>query len=215
MTWLLGILGVGGVGIAATFLLGGGPVLLLYGAKALGFLKGLSPKAWLYIAIAAAVIGCFFLHQHLMHRHDAALVKSTITAEDQRIAAQALAAKKKIDSRLAAVVAPIRSRNDETNRIIIGSARAIGLLGPGKAACGRSPGLPGPASGPVAPGGNGDAAGPYMPPEDRAAVPWVWLTDRAEEHDLDRAEVLSWRLWYQKVLAAWPKSEPAKRPDPG
>jgi hypothetical protein len=54
-----------------------------------------------------------------------------------------------------------------------------------------------------------------MPPEDRAAVPWVWLTDRAEEHDLDRAEVLSWRLWYQKVLAAWPKSEPAKRPDPG
>jgi hypothetical protein len=44
-----------------------------------------------------------------------------------------------------------------------------------------------------------------MSPDDLAAVPWQWLVQRSEQADLNRQEVLSWREWYRKLAAEWPK----------
>jgi hypothetical protein len=103
---------------------------------------------------------------------------------------------------IAKLTQDIRNRTDEENRRIAGDADALRVSGPGKAACRPAPA----ASGEHEPGrGNGNAPGPQVPPDDSAAVSWGWLTDRAEEHDLNRAEVLAWREWYRKLVESWPK----------
>jgi hypothetical protein len=103
---------------------------------------------------------------------------------------------------IAKLTQDIRNRTDEENRSIAGDADALRVSGPGKAACRSAPAASGehePAS------GNGNAPGPQVPPDDSAAVPWGWLVQRAEEHDLNRAEVLAWREWYRKLVESWPK----------
>jgi hypothetical protein len=96
----------------------------------------------------------------------------------------------------------LRERTDEENRRIAGDADALRLSGPGKAACRPAP---------QASGGHGaspakpDAPGPALPPDDRAAVPWGWLTDRAQEHDQLLTENKAWRDWYQRLVENWPK----------
>jgi hypothetical protein len=163
---------------------------------------------WAYIALGialAALLGVLY-HHHKVKTHDAALVKATIAAEDQRIAKQALAIKVAADKLNTNISNLIRSKNDETNRAIAADAGSLRVSGPGKATCLGRASLPAAASRPVPASGNGNASGPALPPDDSAAVPWGWLVDRAEEHDLDRAEVISWREWYQRVSASWPKS---------
>jgi hypothetical protein len=96
----------------------------------------------------------------------------------------------------------IKDRTDEENRRIAGDADAVRLRGPGKAVCRAAPAA---ASGHEPVGGNGDASRPQVPSDDRAAVPWGWLTDRAEQSDLNRAEVLAWRDWYRRLVENWPK----------
>jgi hypothetical protein len=44
-----------------------------------------------------------------------------------------------------------------------------------------------------------------VPPDDLAAVPWPWLVQRAEQADLNRQEVLTWREWYDRMVKDWPK----------
>jgi hypothetical protein len=186
--------GLAGIGLAAR-LSGAGRVFKLI-------------PTWAYVAFGialAAFLGVLY-HQHRIHQHDAALVKATIAAEDQRIAAKALAIKKAADTLNTNISTLIRSKNDETNRAIIADAGDLRVSGPGKAACLGRASLPAPASRSVPASGDGNAAGPQVPSGDSAAVPWGWLTDRAEEHDLNRAEVLSWREWYQRMIASWPKA---------
>lgn len=96
----------------------------------------------------------------------------------------------------------IRSKSDENARRISADADVIRVSGPGKARC--SP-VPAPASRREEAGGQGNAAGPEVPTDDRAAVPWQWLVQRAEQCDLNRNEVLAWREWYQRVQEAWSK----------
>jgi hypothetical protein len=103
---------------------------------------------------------------------------------------------------IAKLTREIRNRTDEENRRIAGDADAVRLRGPGKAVCRAAPAA---ASGHEPVGGNGDASRPQVPSDDRAAVPWEWLTDRAEQSDLNRAEVLAWRDWYRRLVESWPK----------
>jgi hypothetical protein len=171
------------------------------------FLKAVPAWAWKLLAVLALLAAGYLWHQHAAHKATAAAYAQGQADEAARIAKKALALKAKVDALTGKIAANIKERNDEENRRIAASADALRLRGPGKAICAAGTGLSSASGGSVAAGGTGDAAGPYMPPEDRAAVPWGWLTDRAEEHDLERAEVVAWRTWYQRMVAAWPKSE--------
>lgn len=97
----------------------------------------------------------------------------------------------------------LKDRTDEENRRIAGDAGSLRVSGPGKAVCRPAPAPPG---GHVQGGSKPNAPGPSLPPDERAAVPWGWLTDRAQEHDQLRAEVQTWREWYDRLVKEWPKN---------
>lgn len=116
---------------------------------------------------------------------------------------------KKAGDRAKVIAKDVKDRNDEQVRIIYRDAAAVRVRGPGKAVCPR---LPAPAGGSQAPAGKPDAPGPAVPPDDRAAVPWNWLVDRAQQCDLNRAEALSWREWYDRISKEWPSKANAQQP---
>jgi hypothetical protein len=160
------------------------------------FLKGAS--AWQLIAMGLAV---FALVQHFQlageRRHSAKLERQiTQIADDAR------ATKAKLDAANRQIAADIREKNDEENRRIAGDADTLRVSGPGRSRVACAPAA---AGGHQPANGKPDVAGPQMPATDSAAVPWPWLVQRAEQADLNRAEVLSWRDWYQRLLAQWPK----------
>ena len=174
-------------------------LLRLAGGSVMSFLGKLNLAQLVCIALAALALVQHFIiadarHDRDSYRAQRDYYKGEIDKADKSARdAQAVIAKLTQD---------IRNRADEENRSIAGYADALRVSGPGKAAC-----RPGPAAASEhEPGsGNGNAPGPQVPSDDRAAVPWGWLTDRAEEHDLNRAEVLAWREWYRKLVESWPK----------
>jgi hypothetical protein len=161
------------------------------------FLKGAS--AWQLLALGLAV---FALVQHFQlageRRHSAKL-----QAQITKIASDARETKAKLDAANARIAADIREKNDEENRRIAGTADDLRVSGPGRsrAAC-----PPAASGGHHPPNGKPDAAGPQMPSDDLAAVPWQWLVQRSEQADLNRAEVIAWRNWYDRLLKQWPKN---------
>ena len=101
-----------------------------------------------------------------------------------------------------------RERNDQDARAIRDAAADLLLRGPGRsAACPGSGGgtLAGAAAGgrDQTGGGSDDPVAPVPAGEGLALVPWPGLTRYAQQADLNRAEVQSWRSWYlgqQKLL---------------
>jgi hypothetical protein len=153
---------------------------------------------------AALVVQHIALRSEQRHASKVEAQLSKATAELKRIDGEARAAKERGDK----LAKELRDRTDEENRRIAGDADALRVSGPGKAVCRPAPTA---ASGHEEGRGNGDAPGPQVPSDDRAAVPWPWLVARAEQADLNRAEVVAWRDWYSRLVAAWPKSaEPGK-----
>jgi hypothetical protein len=169
------------------------------------FIKAVPAWAWKAAGIIAALVGAFLVHQHYAHKAIANAYAQGKADEAKHVEQQALKIKAKVDALTGKIAAQERMKNDEQNRRIAAAADDLRLRGPGKATCAGSASLPSAAGGHVAPSGDGNAAGPQVPSDDRAAVPWGWLVNRAEEHDVDRAEVLSWREWYSRLVAAWPK----------
>jgi hypothetical protein len=152
---------------------------------------GRVPKA-VWIAIAVALVLGLGVRWHNGQIHDA----------EKRGEARAYAAverkARELEAKANATADKIRSKSDETARAIAADADIIRVSGPGKARC--SP-VPTPTSRREEAGGKPNAAGPEVPTDDRAAVPWQWLVQRAEQCDLNRNEVLSWREWYEKLAA--------------
>jgi hypothetical protein len=103
-----------------------------------------------------------------------------------------------LEAKANATADKIRSKSDETARAIAADADVIRVSGPGKARC--IP-VPAPSGRREAPSGQADASRPEVPSDDRAAVPWQWLVQRAEVCDLNRNEVLAWREWHEKLAA--------------
>lgn len=169
------------------------------------FFKGLSPRVWLFIALALALAGAVFMHQRAAHRAIKNADAAGYARASNEIAAKAQALEAKANRLNAAIAAQARKRNDEENRLIARSADDLRVRGSGKANCPRNPGLPAGAGQSRPTSGGADAAGPAMPSDDLAAVPWDWLVDRAEQADLNRAEALAWRDWYRRMVEAWPK----------
>lgn len=163
---------------------------------------------WVYIALAVAGLIALGLHLHSNAVKAAYKAAYNQGRTDERQAQAKAAAKLAIKQ--AEVTAPIRKKNDETNARIAADANDLRLRGPGKASACPSAAArarqPGSASDrPADAAGSGNAAADGMP--DFAAVPWAWLVGRAENADLDRAEVIAWRDWYarQHELAIKPK----------
>jgi hypothetical protein len=179
---------------------------LSIGAKLLGFFKGL-PR-WVYIALAVAALigaGVFFHGRAVKRTFDNGFKAGVLANEKSHADAEA-----KLASKQAAITAPIRKQNDETNARIAGDADDLRLRGPGKARASCQPsaaaGQPG-AAGHELPDAAGSGAAAADGLSDFAAVPWGWLVGRAEQADLDRAEVLAWRTWYARQAELSQKKE--------
>lgn len=141
------------------------------------------------------------------HWHASTLAKAEKRAAERvwaEVAVRAQQLKERADRLSSAVTEAIRRKNDETSGRIAARADDQRLRGPGKARA-SCPAVPAPAGERPEAGRDSDAAGPGLPAEDRATVPWEWLVRRAATCDLNRAEVLAWREWHQRVLEAWPK----------
>lgn len=108
---------------------------------------------------------------------------------------------KNAEDAVAKLVKQLKDKSDEKNRRIAADARTLSVSGPGKAACHPAPVATGHGAGPAKP----DAPRPALPPDDRAAVPWPWLVQRAQEHDQLLNEVNAWRTGHEEVLKVWPK----------
>jgi hypothetical protein len=190
-------------------LAGLGLLAKLGGAKAT--LAKVPPKVWYGLAIVAAVVGSFFVHQHYAHKALKAADASGYNRarqEDAKVIAQMRVRAEAAEANAKAISQDTRNRNDETNRRIASSADALLVRGPGAASCRRvsNPTVSASSSQPRASSGAGDAAASPMSSDDgTAAVPWVWLVNSSREADLNRAEVLSWRDWYQRQSAEWAK----------
>jgi hypothetical protein len=158
--------------------------------------------AWKWLAIASVLVAAFLWHQHAAHKAINAAYQQGRADEATAVQKRALELKAKVDALTGKIATIERTANEKENRRIAADADDLRVQGPGHAACAR---IPAAASGPQSASAAAAAAGSEMPPADSAAVPWGWLVTRAEEHDQLRAEVLSWRSWYDQMVKAWPK----------
>lgn len=176
----------------------------------LGFFKGVPRWVWIALAAVAVLTAGIVWHQHRARAAIQAAVKREDAAWASRLAdaeKRAQAARMEAEKTSAAISENVRKQNDQANRTIAADAAALRLRGPGAASCRQVdyPRVSAGAGRSIAASAKSDAAGPQVPSDDLAAVPWQWLTGRAEEHDQLRAETLAWRDWYAKQFAAWEK----------
>lgn len=210
----------------------------LFGKLALGMLWGrvkgnaahdwqaIPPKWRKILLIVIACIAAFFLHQWYAHRVIASATAAGDKAGYARARSEDAAALAQLRARAAlatahgaAIAQDTRSKNDAENVDIHAAAHAIGVRGPGASSC-RRIGDPALSAAGGQPGASGnqlaDAAAGGVPAADGqpdlAAVPFDWLVGRAEQADIDRAEVLSWRNWYERQAAEWEKLRGAQPP---
>lgn len=178
--------------------------------RASGLLKAIPRPVWEALAVLGYVLALYATHQRVVHEHDTAIIAANNAQWQHKLDAEA-AKVAEGDRQRAALSAQLRKVNDEQNSRIAADAGDLRLRGPGKAACPRLSGVPATPGRSQPQTAGPDAAGSSLLADDSAAVPWSWLTDRAEEHDQLRAEVQSWRAWYQQVVSAWPKNTGAAK----
>ena len=181
------------------------PILLMLGgvAKRVGttvitWLSSLT--LWQLVSLGLAIFAVVQHFQLADARHDRDAWKQQYTRLHDQLDRADAEARKSADQ-IKRISKELKDRTDEDNRRIAGDANSLRVSGPGKAACRPAPAASGNDKG----GSKPDASGPPLPPDERAAVPWGWLTDRAEEHDQLRAEAQAWHDWYAALVRNWPK----------
>lgn len=186
-----------------------------------GFLKAVPRWVWIAIAIGLALLGAYLWHQHAAGK----ALKAADQAGYDRAKAEDAAALKQLREKAAqatgagrAIADDTRSKNDETNRAVRADAADLLLRGPGASRCRPvgNPAVPATGGQPQPAPAATDAARALLSVDDRltdgAVVPWRWLVARAEASDLDRAEVIAWRNWYQRQAAEWKKLTDGNKP---
>jgi hypothetical protein len=165
-------------------------------------------RFWRPLLIGLAILGAFLWHQHAAHKAIADAYAKGKADEASHITKRALAIKEHADAVTGRISSALRSQNDEENRRIASDADAVRLRGPGKAACASDPRISAAASGSQqarGPARTPLARVPYPEWEQLIGMPFAPTVAYAEQHDLDRAEVLAWRDWYKKQSEAWAK----------
>lgn len=173
---------------------------------------------WVWLALACAIAAHFVLAWHAgqVKAHDQSIVAARDAQWQARLdqmRRDADAWKAKAEGLQRTISEQQRKLNDEENRRIAAVDADLRLRGPGQAAApaGCRPvnpaGVPAGAGRPEPRADAADAAGSGMSGEDGqtqwAVVPWRWVVGRSTESDLNRAEVLTWRSWYQQQWKAW------------
>jgi hypothetical protein len=208
MTWLLLILKLLG-GVGGTGLVGWGAHIAGVDRKVVTVAKGISPRGWLYIGCAVAVIGGLGWHAVHEHRSVKREVAAAYAQGRNDYAAKVEQQARQIEAKATAVTTQINQvirdqHNEELGRIRA-SSDAIILRGPGKAEC-RDPAFSAPASGPQPANRSADAAVDRLPyPEWSAliAMPLDDATRFAAQHDAYRDEVKSWHTWWPQMNDAY------------
>lgn len=176
-----------------------------------GLLKGISPRAWRIIAIAAALLAAVFLHQHYAHK---ALKTADATgyarakAEDAEVAKKMAARARQTEATGRDITQKVEVSNVQATSNIRAHARdqrmRISDLQNSRVAGGPLPGLPGAASGGNDhANGSADAAvgGPFL------AVPALELVDRAEQCDINTQNLIDLRNWIKLESQAFSGKE--------
>lgn len=174
------------------------------GARLLGVRKALAKvPAWAWLAIAAALLAWWGVAhvRGLIGDADGAGYDRAMTevmVKSERLKRQADELTATATTLQLQISNDERTRADEQARDIAADAAALRRMRPNAAlrggpACPAT--VPGAASRPEAVGGRADAS--------VVAVDWQWLVDRAEQADLNRAETLTWRSWYERQRAAY------------
>jgi hypothetical protein len=173
------------------------------------------PKVKLALAGVVLVVLLALVHQHYAHKalkaaDEAGYARGVKVYERAlHIVHQRAARRRQAQETVAADISKqVRNRYDEQARSIAAGADALRVRGPGAARCGPldHSGLPAGAGGHASPAGPGDDAVPQVPDRDRAeliAMPFAGAVGFAEQHDLNRAEDLAWREWYDRQFKAW------------
>jgi hypothetical protein len=161
-----------------------------------GFVKAIPSKAWLALAIVAALFAAYLVHQRHAHKalkaaHDAGYAEGVSDTRSAYAAAQKAAngAAERINSK-------VRRKSDEEARHINRAADDVQLHGPGRAVC------PGLAAPPRATGGHSAVGRPADAAVDQVsdgggtgviALPFADTLAFARQCDLNRNEALKWR----------------------
>lgn len=180
------------------------------------FLRWVPAWAWKALAIVAVLLGFYLWHGHAVTKALSAADKAGYerrAAEDAKALVELLQRARTAEATAAAISADERKKNDEASRAVRSSAADLSMRGPGASSadrrCESRSGLSAPAGGPQPSVDAGNVAGALLSVDDRLAeradVPWRWLVARAEQCDLDRAEVIAWRNNYQRQAAEWKK----------
>ncbi len=170
-------------------------------------LSKISPRTWLIIGGAVALLLGVLWHQHHARK---ALKAQYAAGYDQRgkdDAALAANLKRKLDTANARIADEERKLADEENRRIAATADAIRVSGPGKASCVRA-GPSASSGGHVSAPAKADAAVDPVPDAERIdliGLPFAGAVQGSEEHDELLNENTRWRDWYEKLKANWPK----------
>lgn len=220
--WGLGLL-IPGAGIAAVAVRFFAPTFF---AQAVAFLKTIPTNVWIALAVVAALVGGYLLHQDKAHAALDAAYKRGRADDDAdwrkalaNVRAKATRARQQTEAQGATISKDIGDRNAHELQDIRARADDERLHGPGKAAapaCARSvdnPRVPAGTGGPVAASGAADSSVAGLPPAGGLAiVPWNDLVARGAEADGWRAEVIGWRDWYgrQRALNEKARSTPLK-----
>jgi hypothetical protein len=183
------------------------------------FIRWVPKWAWIVLAVVAAVAGAYLWHQHVagkaLKSADAAGY-ARAKAEDAKALQDLRSKANEAASNGRSIAQDTRSKNDETNRAAHAAAGDLLVRGAGasRSRCVGDPAVP------AASGEHGAApdaahvARALLSDDDRTAdradVPWRWLVGRAEQSDLDRAEVVAWRSWYQRQADEWNRLYGAK-----
>jgi hypothetical protein len=185
---------------------------------------------WVWYALLAAFAWHLALSWHAgkVKAHDAAIVAAHDAQWQVRLAAErdhALAVARNAEQTAAKINAKLKDSHNAQVRHNAADADDLLLRGPGAAASAahcRPVDRPGFSAGAGQPRGGGDAGGAAasslhpadglsgLPASDFAVVPWSWLVDFARQADDSRAEVLTWRDWYDRQAAAWDKMRAQK-----
>ena len=169
-----------------------------------GFLKMIPRWAWIALAVVIAVIGLVLFHNHKVNQFERdtrtderAKVDAEWTARMDAMRKKAEGVRNRAEALARDINKDIGGRNEQEARLIVSRADALRVRGPGAARCRPD----NHSSVPIAAGqhepasGGPNVAGSSVPSDDRAAVPWPWLVERAQQCDLNRSEVMSWREW--------------------
>jgi hypothetical protein len=170
-----------------------------------GFLKSLTPRAWLWIGIIAALFVGFLVHQHKAKQAIAdAYSRGSVDAyakvekKAREVEAKALALNHKI-------IRHLKDENHAENSRIRADAGALLVRGPGAARCSDSA-LSGLSRGHEPATRPADAPLPRVPYaawSDLIAMPFPDAVAFAREHDLNLAEVKACRSAWTQLSAAW------------